>query len=311
MRISILTGALNVARDHKKLRQPEEWLPMFKEAGYDYLDIGLTEQSRPDEFFLAQDDWEKRALGIKKQADELGIKFVQCHLPFIKKATPVCDPIYSTPEGKKYYEELVRRAYVVCAILEIPFGTQHPFSDPEHTNDPDYMLKVNHDYWEPFIEYGAKQGVGTAFENMRPDTPFFSVIEKYCLNSEELVTLIDSFGSKYVGACWDTGHANDASIKHQSDHLRRLGHRLKNTHLNDNHFGARDQHMFPYMGENDWDDILRGLIDIDFAGVLNYEVGVGIKSFPEAFQPRMLKFVHDNGMYMLNRYEALKKEAGK
>lgn len=311
MRVSMAVGAVTIARDHKNLRQPEEWLPMYKEAGFECLDLGFTDKGKKD-FFLLQDNWEERCHAIKELADELGIAFTQCHLPFVKKAVFAEDSMFDTQEGRDLFIELNRRGYEACRIMNIPHAVQHPVTYLDAVNNPLVQRERNYEYYAPLVEYGAKLGVLTAIENMRAETPRIPFIERYCENAYELIDLIDRFGDeKYVGACWDTGHANDSGIKDQGVQIRHIGSRLKTLHLNDNHYGARDQHQFPYMGEVDWDDVLQALIDIDYQGVLNEEVGVGIKSCPSEFQMTMLKFVRENAEYLARRYEELKKLSGK
>ena len=97
--------------------------------------------------------------------------------------------------------------------------------------------------------------------------PNYYPVHRYCQEPEELCEVADALG---IGVCWDFGHAHINAQK-QSEALAYVGSRLKVVHVNDN-FAYGDDHIPPFCGSIDWKDAMKGLADIGFAGLLNYEV---------------------------------------
>ena len=97
--------------------------------------------------------------------------------------------------------------------------------------------------------------------------PTFVASHRYAQMPDELCDVADALG---IGCCWDFGHANISGIK-QSEGLAYVGKRLKVLHINDN-FGIGDDHVPPFIGNIDWKDAMRGMYEIGFDGLLNFEV---------------------------------------
>ena len=303
MKVSILTGIVKRSVDFPGLRDMREVVTILHDCGYDTLDIGFTEQTFPD-FILRGDDWQQKIDDLANTAAKLGVTFAQSHLPFIKKASTDLDPNWSKPGFPEYFEECMRRAYVASAMLGVPYGTTHPLTYLDAVGSPDLALERNRAYYEPFVEFGIKHNVGTAFENMRPESPQWPFPGRYCQNYDQLIELVDSFGDPMVGICWDSGHANQAGHD-QGRAIRAMGGRLKNLHLNDNHYNCRDEHLLPYMGTVDWESVMSALVDIDYKGVLNYEVGKLCDNAPTALQIEWVKTARSNAGRILELYQRL------
>lgn len=86
-----------------------------------------------------------------------------------------------------------------------------------------------------------------------------------------LVTLVDRLGPQVAGICVDTGHANLGADLGAPTALRRAGHRLITTHLQDNH-GTRDEHLPPGDGLIDWDEVALALRETGYEGCLMLEL---------------------------------------
>ena len=301
MKLSILTGLLEVSRDHTGLHDLNEVLQILHDIGYDTVDLGLTPVASPD-YILRGDGWEKRIEALGNTAARLGITIAQSHLPTPKNASFDLDPNFKKPGYPEYFDECLRRAYAASGMLGVPFGTVHPLTFLDAVSSPGVLLERTRRYYEPFVEWGIRHGVGTAFENMRPDTPAWRFPARYCQNYRDLIELVDSFNDPMVGICWDTGHANHA-MSNQPEALRAIGGRLKNLHINDNHYGGRDEHLLPYMGTVDWAGVLSALAEIPYGGVLNYEVGNTCRLAPRPLQLEVVKAAYHNGLLLLEQYE--------
>ena len=310
MKISLLMGINRTCRESKVFRDPVDSMRELHEIGYDTLDFpfdGLQNEG----YILKGDDWQARVDRLANEAAKLGVTFAQCHLPFPKGPGWAEDKDFRKPGYREYFDECVRRTYIAASMLGVKYATAHPLSDTAMLADMDHQLQINHDYYDPFIELGISQGVGTAYENMRCKMPDLPWPYRFCCNVDDQIALIDSYNDTMVGACWDTGHGN-AQMQNQRVALNRLSYRLRNLHINDNEYGMRDEHLIPFMGTVDWQDFVEGLVDIDYHGVLNYEVGNFCKGAPKELQRIMLQTVYENANLLLQMYnEAKACRAGK
>jgi len=220
----------------------------------------------------------------------------------MKGGFPDGDPSFKRPGFAEYFDEMMHRAYIASSMLGVKYATAHPLWSVTSYEDRDNQIRINREYYDRFVELGIKLGVGTAFENMRPYSPDWKYPERFSQNVDDLIRLVDSYADPMVGTCWDTGHAI-AAKQNQRRAINKMGGRLKNLHINDSDYGMRDEHLLPFMSKGNWVDVIEGLIDVNYAGVLNYEVGKVAKNAPADFQPTVLKSVYANGMALVDMYE--------
>jgi sugar phosphate isomerase/epimerase len=273
-------------------------LKKLHEAGYDTADISFVFQKHED-FILRANDWEKRIEEVGRAAEDLGIKITQCHFPFAETHFPE----FYMNGISEIYDECMRRAYIAAGMLGVRYGVVHPRTYPEFNHEAKACLGANHAYYDKYIELGIKHGVGTAMENQ---LPFLTrkMATRYCQHYDQLIELVDSYNDPMVGICWDTGHANQMQFD-QGRALRAVGHRLKALHINDNHYGAFDEHLLPFIGDNDWNAIIEALVEIGYDGDLTYETGRVGKLAPWGpFQDALLCATHESGLCMLELYNA-------
>lgn len=225
-----------------------------KEIGFDAVDLSLNLYTN-----LMGDQVEKAAEAALQYSHKIGLPIELCHLPFRTD---------DDHEPDEHFSIRMRRAIDCAKLLGVQYAAIHPESSTlplEGYNEQaqyDRAMKA----LAPAADYAAKAGVNLALENMRPlilKEPF----HRYCQNPEELCRVADETG---IGVCWDFGHAHIAGLK-QSEALAYVGKRLKMLHVNDNH-GALDVHLSPWLGTIDWADAMKGLSDIGFDGLFNYEL---------------------------------------
>ncbi len=300
MRISTNTASCMVSRGKSGLIQDAEALALLKNAGFDTVDLSFVFQAYP-EFILHGPDWEEKVEALGLAAQRLGVTFNQCHFPYIEMRKP----IFRENGYAEMFAEATRRAYWAASILHIPCGVVHPQTYPHLNHERRACLEENRRWLDPYIELGVKLGVATAIENMPPLLDK-SYPMRYCMHYDDLIELVDSFQDpQNVGICWDTGHGNLARLD-QARALRAVGSRLIALHINDNHGQDRDEHLLPYLGTNDWDAILRTLIEIGYKGDLTYEVGMVSKLAPAGdFQNHLLRATWNNAQDLLKRYREL------
>lgn len=87
---------------------------------------------------------------------------------------------------------------------------------------------------------------------------------------EYVIALVDAVGPQIAGCNVDTGHANLTADLSPGLAIRMAGPRLITTHLQDN-YGQVDNHLPPFEGTVDWDDVAAALREIGYAGCLMIE----------------------------------------
>ena len=300
MKLSTTTGLYQQSGNTDRLRDMNEVLETLHEIGYEEFDLSFCFHDMPD-YLLRGDDWEQKIDQLGETAARLGISFYQSHLPFVKGCSMLRAPAYQNPEYRAYFEECLRRAYVAGGKLGVRWAVAHPLSFPEYNFEAGASLEANHAFYDRFVELGIQHGTGTAFENMLPSLDR-SLPMRYCQHYEQLIELVDSFKSPMVGICWDTGHANQMQLD-QGRALRALGSRLKTLHINDNHYGNRDEHLLPYMGTVEWPEVMDALVEIGYEGTLNYETGPVARGASGEFQMSLIRLTYRNGQFLLDLYE--------
>ena len=307
MKLSILSGLISGCGDRPGMRDENEVFQTLREIGFDNIDIPFDFITCPT-YLLGGDDWQQKVDKLADTAAKLGMAVPQSHLPWVQGGWFDRDPRRGfCPDFKEYFTECMRRSYVASQMLGVRYATVHPMGYHDAVDSTEIQLRRNHEYYDKLVEYGARLGVGTAFENMRPDCPAWGSATRYSQYYRDLIELVDSYHDPLVGICWDTGHAHQSGTD-QAVAIRAMGSRLKNLHINDNHYGTRDEHLLPFMGEIDWESLLTALVEIDYQGVLNYEVGKVVKWAPEALQREMMKTVYANGCQLLVMYEKIEAE---
>jgi len=278
------------------------------EAGFSNIDLSLYTVRENDELLLS-DNWRDTAVEIKSYADDNGISFVQCHGPNV-------NPLRSE---KDFFDSLTLtvRSLEVCALLGIPNIVMHPGWDKQASKEE--FHERNREFFARLFPVMEKTGVCILHENTtKVNMPWY-----FPKTGAEMVEF-----SKYVDhplfhSCWDTGHANCEGF--QYDQIMTLGDDLYALHVNDNR-GERDDHIIPYMGTLNLDDLMHALIDVGYKGVFTFESGSALRPAkywlgnrhayaddarlaepPLELQAELEKFMFKTGEYILNSYDVYEK----
>ena len=269
MRFSTTTALLSEASDDPRLVPAVTAVERLYEHGFVVQDFNFAFHQWED-YILAGDDWERRIDEVAETAARLGVEFSQSHIPFCK-VSPAHDP-YFTDDGKlAYFRESIRRAYIASGMLGVKNATIHPLPDPQ-TGSREESIRINHEFYDDFIEEGLRRGVGTAYENLF--APFDRrIVIRFGDRPDDLIALVDSYNDERIGICWDFGHANLVRLD-QPACLRAIGgSRLKNLHIDDNNGTNRDEHLLPFLGTVDWQRVIPVLAEIGYQGDLTLETG--------------------------------------
>ena len=258
------------------------------------LNFAWTRRRQTELYF---DNWREWIKQCKELIEELEMTVSQSHAPFYN----VIDPSYPYREEE---EEMVRRSIIAAAELGAGIVVIHGGSVPYC---PDYKRNKleNMEYFKPHLELAAKYGVTIAIENLFDENDLQKRVRvpRYLADPEDLIDLVDSLHASYdnVGIVWDFGHANLMNWD-QPECLKMIGNRLVATHVQDN-YGVVDDHLLPYLGNIDWEPIMKTLKKIGYEGAFAYETHKMTDRLPDPMVDAMLRYAFELGNYLLSLAE--------
>ena len=303
MKISSCTG--NLIKD---IPSAQKWFPVFREAGFDALDLSLFMANfshadvyahRPSAYFnLPTEQRRAMTVEIARIARENGLQIGQTHAPFPSQI------LTGDEEWNRVIDSAVEKSIEATAWLDCPYIVIHPvftaFSK-NHTTEDQY--RINREFYGRFIPVLKCCGVTACLENM-----WFSkngkIYAACCTDFREVNRLIrdlnEMAGAECFAFCLDTGHATLCS-QDLSVAIRTLGSNIRTLHLHDVHPND-DSHTAPYFGVADWDEILTSLQEIGYSGTLNFEAAETWEKRPEALTPSFIRLLGDCGKYFRDTY---------
>ena len=289
------------ANDEERIRQ-------LHKAGFRYIDLGIYGIT-PDAPYM-HDDWRDRVNKLKAVADELGMEFVQAH-------SPIGNALSDDPKHVEMLVQSTIRSIEVCQMLGIKKTVSHG-GKIEGISKEEFFDR-NKAFFEKLIPTMERCGVNVLCEN----SSTVNSGTKYALkNGKDMRQFIEYVDHPLFHGCWDTGHANQEGS--QYDEILALGEHLYAIHYNDNH-GVTDDHIIPFLGRLNHDEIMHALIDVGFQGHFTLECvwtlirydqvtgkrnrfekeGVTLKlSEPQLFmQQHLEKLMYDTAKWMLEQYD--------
>ena len=289
MRLSTMTNLFYEEREDKK-----NFLNSVRRTnavGFKVMDFCMCPFQRHETEMLG-DDWEERTYEIANEAAKLGVEFSQSHLLYAKPLTRRKTAADEGCEQNEFFIWATQRAIRISAMLGVKWAVVHPVQLKEDA-DLERDIKYNHEIYDKYVELASSLGVGLAFENMAD----VDNKRRFGVTADELSALVDSFGSEYIGACWDFGHGNRV-FADQPEQLIKLGSRLKATHVDDN-VGKDDLHLIPFFGTAKWHDIMKALRDINYGGDFNFELA-SCKRMPPELKQATVEYIYKVGEYLMS-----------
>ena len=283
----------------------EECVKNVCEAGFKYIDLSMYTPAEDDRL-LIRDDWMDCVESIRKTADKYGAIFVQAHSP------GKGNPAYKD----EYYDNLVKmtkRSIEVCGVLGIKNTVVHAGTLEGISKDE--FFERNREFFRLLIPEMEKHNVNVLCENSTDA----NMRGKYFTNSgKDMLEFVKYLNHPLFHACWDTGHANVEGS--QYDEIMTLGSELYAVHINDNR-GKADEHIIPYLGTMNMDEIMNALIDSGYKGYFTFECDSSLINpknwiasrhvfekdtrllHPQLFmQKHMEKLMYEIGEYALKAY---------
>ena len=283
----------------------QEKIDCVLEAGFKYIDLSMYQIKENDEL-LVSDKWSENAKVILENTQRKGVEFVQAH-------SPGGNPI---SEDEDEVQELIRateRSIDVCGVLGIPNIVVHGGYRKDISKEE--YFERNKAYFKTLFPAMERNNVNVLCENSTRK----NMGDMYFTNSgadvKEFVKYVDH---PLFHACWDTGHGNCEG--NQYEDILAVGDDLFAVHINDNR-GQGDEHIIPYLGTVNMDEIMNALIDIDYKGVFTFECDSSLRpanywqgnrtafekdkrlAEPQLFMQKQIeKLMYDMGEYILKSY---------
>jgi sugar phosphate isomerase/epimerase len=250
--------------------------------------------------------WEEEVQKIKKVANELGMTFVQAH-------SPGGNPLSSDEAHVDFLLKSTIRSIEICANLGIKNTVVHNGRKEGITKEE--WFKLNREFYEKLFPAMEKHGVNVLCENSTKS----NMGEAYFINNgKDMREFVEYVNHPQVHACWDTGHANCEGS--QYDEIMALGDELFAIHYNDNR-GLKDDHLVPFLGSLNNDEVLTALKDVGFKGYFTLESNASLVRYnlwtcprrkfsgeeklrePQLFMQRHVEaMLYDTAKWMLSEY---------
>lgn len=228
-----------------------------------------------------QDDIEK----ITDYLSSNKVDVIQHHIPFNR---------YAKKDYSEYSKDILsamERGHAVGSKIAVIHGDEFDFACMEYSKEA--VLEFNYRLFYPLVEYASKNGMQVAFETVFEDMN----VPRFCSDVNDLCALVDRYGTKTVGICWDTGHAKVSYKDKQPDALKIAKDRVICTHVHDNVY-SKDLHMFPFLGDTNWNELMAAFKEIGYKG--DFTLELVYDRLPDALAPDYIKLLHKSGEYILS-----------
>ena len=233
----------------------EEIVKMIHDAGFRYIDIGINRR------ICDSPEGLEEAKRIRDYAESLGMKFIQAHSP---EGNPL------SPEKQERMVQLTNRSIEICKILGVTQTVVH--AGWKKDIGEEQYFKENLDFYKQLYPTMEKYDVNVLIENsstrnLGEYTYFFT--------GKQMVDFLKYANHPLLHAVWDSGHGNTEGG--QYEHLVTLGKELYGVHIHDNS-GNGDEHIIPYLGTLNMDDVMNGLIDAGYQGYFTFEASHSLRA---------------------------------
>lgn len=298
MKLATTTGDFDLYSDDYL-----EKVQLVQEAGFRYIDLSLYTVRENDPLIIA-DNWRETAEKLKCYTKEHGLQFVQSHAPNTNALG-----------GEKEWEKAVKqtiRAVEVCGYLGIPNLVVHSGWDKEATKEE--WFERNKAFFSQLFPAMEANKVNVLHENTTSaNMPWY-----YPKTGADMREFSQYVNHPYFHSCWDTGHANIEGPQYQQ--ILDLGDDLYALHINDNR-GKQDEHIIPFLGTMNMDEILNALKAIEYQGIFTLESGSSLRpqkywlgnrypyeevqklaNPPLKLQKELERFMYHVGEYILTTY---------
>lgn len=271
----------------------KEAVRIVKESGFDGYDCPMSDS------ILTNDNYLEEARELREYADAIGLPCLQTHAisPFLKDLNAVADCIEGNLRSIRY------TAALGCSITVV-----HPYCFSK-TKEEGFLENRDH-LFAKLLPLAHELNVQLATENMfvggKNAEGKYETFPGACGTAEDYIRYVDGIHDDHLTACVDIGHACMINCEGAPSIIRALGHdRVGCLHVHDNDC-IHDQHIAPYLGKIDWEEVCHALADIDYQGCFTYETGY--PSFPRELLPAATEMFAKVGRHLISRIEYYKSQ---
>ena len=257
MRIATTTGDFE-----RFCKTDEERIRELHRAGFRYIDLSMYSFT-PDSPYMG-DGWREEAEKLLALADSLGMKFVQAH-------SQGGNPLSKDEAHVEFLVQATLRSIEICEVLGIPQTVVHAGSRDGATKKE--WFSENKAFYERLLPTAERCGVMVLCENSTAR----NMGKAYYINTgKDMREFIDFVDHPLFGGCWDTGHANCEGTQYEE--ILAIGDKLLAIHYNDNR-GGGDEHVAPFLGTLNHDEVISALIDVGFGGYFTLECDSSLRTY--------------------------------
>lgn len=297
---------------------PLEGFLLLKEAGFSCADFSLNDYLNNKDLYKGNvnDFFDKSIQELqaffavhKTAAVQAGIRIHQMHMPY-----PILVPT-GGPEINDYLWNVVApKSLQVCKFFDCKYIVVHGFKLERYLGSEKLEWEKTEEFLRFLAPMAKELGITLCIENLY-NSLGNHMVEGPCCDARKTAERIDrlnkEFGAEVLGFCLDVGHANLVGLD-MCELIHIMGSRLKVLHIHDND-GVKDLHQIPYTftrtrdnkPSTDWEGFIRGLREIDYNGVLNFEASPAVSAFPKELQRNVLYFLAKIGEDFSNKINAV------
>lgn len=292
MQVSTMTNLCYSSRGTDVKTSALEASRRLVDAGFVNQDLFLCGLIRPSHnCSFSGDNWKDEVKELKELAQQLGINFHQCHLPYYTSKRYD----YQNEEFNRFFWNMFDRGIEICEMLGIKCAVVHPFTAADAARE-DIAVHVaeNRRLYGLHAQKAACSGIRFAFENLKGTEVFSACVE-------DLIALQQEFQKENSGICWDVGHGQLVYGDDQTDAVMQLGSRIIALHVHDN-LGSTDNHFPPFYGVIKWEKLMPALKKAGYQGYLNYEVASN-RNVPDLLRDNVARYCANAGQVLAQMFE--------
>ena len=251
-----------------------EAIGLVAKAGFTHLDLEACTEQEADE--------------IAAYTKENGLTIIQSHLPFNR---------YKREPAEVFHQKLMdyaKNAKRMDSKILVAHADEFDYRNEVYTTKA--ALEHNYRVFYDIVDFAAANGMRVAFENTFQE-PTMTVKPHFCALTDDLLALVDRYGTDTVGICWDTGHARVQYGTHDMDALKVVGEKVICTHVHDNYYDT-DLHSYPFTGNINWKALMETLREIQYKG--DFSLEFVYDHLPNALAPDYLKLIYRTAEYMIH-----------
>ncbi len=269
----------------------ESAIDLIKASGFDGIEFNYEwPEDGGKECPGIADNYIEYSKNLRAMLDGNGLVCAQGHAPFHMRYGHKFDV------SEKRFDDVVR-SMESAAILGAPNTVVHAIVTPSDEEFVEYNLA----YYKALEPYCEQFGIQIAVENLWTKDEKRKCFKKNRFGTPDaLASFIDMLDSPWFTACIDIGHAA-LTAPEPEDFIRKMpkGY-VSALHVHDVDY-VSDSHVMPYLGDINWQNVMRALKEIDYRGELTYEIAYG-KYDPKLF-PGMMQLHAAVGRHLISIFE--------